>query len=255
MSNNVGTVLGSSLEDMGDELSSSVIHRYAEKVFKPLKDSIPDDGTITSDVLNGGITTLQYGLRNLAIFSVNTHIFEKLTSLGGAYLSYLSFGRVASNFKSKIRSRLSKAKSRGWRGKALQYFISDSRNEELSRVEKVKLAHRMSDTYHSELRSERTNMSRDKHHLTHLAQFSHDRDYNQRMAIYIRKTKTGTWTREDKKLYESVAGKLPVGTNFSRLSEKLNSYSEFAKTAEGQINNLAESLMDTLTTMHIEKPR
>ena len=76
------------------------------------------------------------------------------------------------------------------------------------------------------------------------------------VELMTMKTKTGTWTKsaEDRRLYERATGhKLKAGVSWSKLSEKLNSFQEFAKNAENEVISKAQVEFDTWVASGLKK--
>jgi len=243
----MSNIIGNSIEDFIDDLSTSLVHRELKEAFGPLLSSLNADDNVFNDALASALSTLQYGIASSVLMYIQNQVVPYLYKRATVYYTYLIAGKVTRAIAKKVKS------SKSFRAKKLGIgLLSDTT---VHRIEKAKIANDMIThldntqlKYHQIQNDTKNSITKS----TLGAKFS---DKDKYVHLYTQKTRTGTWTKsnEDKELYIKAVGQLPAGASWSKMVDKLNTYSEFAVSLEDKILNLAQVQLDTLTAEKIRK--
>ena len=252
---NTSQIVDNTYEDFTDELSSSFIYSYSKQVFDPIKSKINTGSENLDEAIESAISTFEAGVRIQAMIIAQKFLYEKIIKLGEVYFSYIVAGSLVQGAKSKLKRALEKAKTKSLRGRALKGFLSMFDFSKSDRVSQAQLANDMFREHNQTFLQEKTNHIKHKQNLINQAFQTENIQTNKKMQLYMHKSRTGTWknTTNDKKLYESIVGKLQTGVTWSKLYKQLNQFSEYTLTAEKEIVNFSRVLLDNLTAMQYEK--
>ena len=236
------------VEDGVEDFVSAFLFRRMEKLTKPfLKDF--DSASEFDEAMQSIIQTLAMGLQMYAYTMIMNFFFERSVKIGTALWVYISAG----TFKKAL---LNKLKNSNFKGKKLLRTVSTVLGADKT-AERVQVAQIMRDNvnsfdahkFHFQNQQQKAEDRMDKmaNNATNLKQ-ANEQSY---LTRFSHKTLTGTWENNtiDKKLYEKATGaKLSeTGTaSWANLYAELNKYTQFAKTVDNEITNLATSLQMVL---------
>lgn len=245
----VSQIASNTSEDFIDEAVSGYTYHYTKQAFEPLLNKIADgnEDSILREALEGSIMTLQFGIMNAVIMTVTEYAFVKLATTSALILAFLKGSYVAQKVKNVVAGVIGAipivGRGFGEAVKATGGFLSADRQII------AQMGNSTSNNMTSLVSQERQNqiMIRQAQHnyADHISasaiKLKQNGD-NKYLTIFTHKTMTGTWlnSAEDKRIYEKATNTKVAqsGTaTWSVLSEKLNKFSSFAKTAEGAILN------------------
>jgi hypothetical protein len=245
----VTQIASNTSEDFIDEAVSGYTYHYTKQAFEPLLNKIAggNEDSILREALEGSIMTLQFGIMNAVIMSVTEYAFAKIATGATITIAFLKGTYVAQKAKNIIAGALSGipfvGKGAGEAVKATAGFLSSDRQLI------AQMANSSSNNMASLVSQERQNqiMIRKAQHdyadnVTANAIKLKSNGDNKYLTIFTHKTMTGTWMNatEDRRIYEKATNTKvqQSGTaTWSVLHEKLNSFSSFARTAEGVVLN------------------
>lgn len=249
-------IVSSSGEDFIDELSSTLTYQYANQIFAPTVNKLGQSDSVVDNALSGALTTLQYGIMNLVIMSVTEYAITKTSLVAGSIFVYLKATNVAKKTKGVIAGALGSIPfvGRGLGNIVMSVGSFVTKDRELV----AKMAMDSSNNLTTVISQERQNQILIKNQKYKKIDTTVDRAVNIRghsrtknMDLYMHNFKTGSWkkTQKHKKLYEDCTGQ-KMGENGltwnANFVQKLNSYSEFAISSEGQIFSNAKATLDLL---------
>jgi hypothetical protein len=246
MSNKVTGIADNAYEDFLDEYSSGYIFNYVSDYFKPIKAKY-DSGSALDEAIQSSLSTIEFGVRNYAMILVNQYLYEKLKTLSYSYLAYIFAG------KAKV---LSKIKSKGIVGRNVSRVfkifgnIIGSTDE---RIQMTKIANNLSKEVNTTVMNQKQLVSSNKNHMDKLSLSAESKHIDKNLQLYMHKTRTGTWSRDDRKIYVSMHGSLKKGLTWNKLYPELNKFVQFTLTAEGEVANLPKVLLDNLTAQNVGK--
>ena len=236
------------VEDGVEDFISAFLFRRMEKLTKPfLKDF--DSGSEFDEAMQSFIQTLAMGLQMYAYTMVMNFLFERGVKIVGSMWTYI----VAGALKKKIVDKIKDSKFKGNKAfKTLSLVLGSDRTSE--RIAVAGLIQNNVNSFdahkfHFQNQQQKAEDRMDKmaNNATNLKQ-ANEQSY---LTRFSHKTLTGTWENNtiDKKLYEKATGaKLSeTGTaSWANLYVELNKYTQFAKTVDNGITNLATSLQMVL---------
>ncbi len=236
------------VEDGVEDFISAFLFRRMEKLTKPfLKDF--DSGSEFDEAMQSFIQTLAMGLQMYAYTMVMNFLFERGVKIVGSMWTYI----VAGALKKKIVDKIKDSKFKGNKAfKTLSLVLGSDRTSE--RIAVAGLIQNNVNSFdahkfHFQNQQQKAEDRMDKmaNNATNLKQ-ANEQSY---LTRFSHKTLTGTWENNtiDKKLYEKATGaKLSeTGTaSWANLYVELNKYTQFAKTVDNEITNLATSLQMVL---------
>lgn len=249
MASKVSQIAGNSSEDFIDEAVSGYTYLYARQAFEPLLNKIAGDkeDSILREALQSAIMTLQFSIMNAVMITVTEYCFTKVAGGATITIAFLKSTYIAQKAKNIIAGALGSVpfvgRGLGETVKATGSFLASDRKEI------AQMANNTSNNLTTVVSQERQNQimirgSQQKYadNVTSNAVSLKQSGDNKYLTIFNHKTMTGTWlnTSEDKRIYEKATNTKVAqsGTaTWSVLHEKLNQFSEFAKTAEGVIMN------------------
>lgn len=235
MSSTTTDIINNSLEDFRDEYSETVLTRYVNSAFAPLKENLGDSDF--DEALASALSTLQSGVYTLALNYVNDVLLPNLLVRGVAIWSYIISGRVVQGLSRFTRHRFSNIRS----GRIMRRVLSVLTDGQSERTARASVANDVV-THLETMQSNRERIANDTQlSLNSIAMDSSSSSHA--LLLYTQKTNTGTWTssNEDKKLYQrATKTKLKSGVSWSKLAIQLNTYQSFAKDMENNIINQAQ---------------
>ncbi len=249
----LGNILGNSVEDGIDDFVSSFLFRKMREYTEPVKKDFESDSDFDGAVQNF-ITTLSMGLTLYAYM----HIMEYIRKAGTRFTMLWAY-IVAGKMKEKIK-KLKPTSKIGKKGLRLATAVigADKTGEriQVAKIINDNLNHIDNKIYQD--KNIRMNMENRLLDMGGKASQIKGVSSQENFNLYLHKTKTSTWlnTNADKKLFERVTGEKITDSSaesWSKLVEKLNQYSEFAKNSEGQIFNLTEALLKVVNRSGVVK--
>lgn len=249
-------IVNNSGEDFVDELCSSITYKYANQIFSPTVKKLNESDSLVDNALGGAVSTLQFGMMNMVIQSVTEYAITKVSFVGGAIFVFLKTTNVAKKVKGLISGGLGAipfvGKGLGKMVDSVGSFVAKDR-ELIS-----KMAMDTSNNMTTVISQERQNQIMVKQSKYQKIDRTLQNAVNMRgqgrakqFQYFAHKTKTGTWnkTAYNKKLYEECTGQ-KFGENGllwnADFIKRLNSFSEFATTAEGKILNQTKATVDLI---------
>ena len=231
-------------EDLWDEFISCSVNNTISSAFGKKK----QDESCQDEALQSAISTLEISLRMYAIQSLTKIFYDRFITLAGALYVYISGGSLLGKIKSKVSSK-------GLVGKSVGKLIGSVVD---NRTQKAKIAMNFVKEHEQALQESKKSYQKDREYLTTTVTSAKGDTDNKNLNLFTIKTKTGTWSKssKDRKVYEKATGyKLKAGESWSKLSQQLNQFQEFATDTENKIVNLAQAQLDNLTTLGVEKVR
>lgn len=244
----IADISKNAIEDGAEEFISAYVYRRSEKLAQHFTKDFDsgsefDDAAETAvrTLIQGGATYIYTGLMNI--------ILDRGLKISGALWSYI----VAGAMKKRILEKIKQSKLKGNKAvKALTMVLGSDRTSE--RIQVAQLIQSNVDS----IDSHRFNLQK-THVKTHsnLDNFAgsmtnlRNSAENSILVRFNQKTATGTWENNsvDKKLYEKATG-IKIGEagdgNWSNLYLKLNKYTDYYKSLDGEITNLATVLQKML---------
>lgn len=255
MAGKVSQIASNTGEDFIDEAVSGYTYLYTKQAFEPLLNKIADgdENSVMREALEGSIMTLQFGIMNAVIMTVTEYAFAKLATTAALTIAFLKGTYIAQKVKNIVGGLLGAipfvGRGLGEAVKATGGFLSADRQII------AQMGNSTSNNMTTLVSQERQNqimIRQAQHnyadHVTSSAIKLKSNGDNKYLEIFRHKTMTGTWmnTTEDKRIYEKATNTKVAqsGTaTWSVLSDKLNKFSSFATTAQGEImNNVKTSL-------------
>ncbi len=243
-------------EDFVDELSSSIVYKYSKGVFGPTLKKLNESDDLVDNALGGAIQTLQFGMMNMVIISVTEYAMTKTAFVSGAIFVFLKTTNIAKRVKGIMVGALGAIPFVG-RGLAK---VADSVGSFVTKDREVisNMAMSTSNNMSTVISQERQTQVMIKQSKYRKIDSTLDNAISIRgqgrqkqFGYFTHKTKTGTWSKTtyNKKLYEDCTGQ-KFGQNGLVWNldfiDKLNGFSEFAKTAEGKIFSQAKATVDLI---------
>ena len=229
------------LEDGVEDFTQSFIYRRMQKLTKPfLKDF--ETGSEFDDAMQSFINTLSMGLALYAYTKVMHFFFQRGAKVFGALWTYI----IAGAMKKKLVQKLKNSNFKGKKAfKTVGLMMGSDRTSD--RIEIAKIAQdnvKSFDQHKMHYENQSQNASNNLDNFAQTGSFMKNGVDNSSFNMYTHKTFTGTWqnTNQDKKLFTKVTGKtlteLGLGS-WSKIYLQLNKYTEFAKTVDNEVTNLA----------------
>lgn len=249
MASNLKDIGANAIEDGVDDFVSSFLFRRMQNLTKPFLKDFESDSEFDG-AMQSFIQTLSMGLTLYAYTKIMSFFFERGAKIAGTLWAYIVAGRL----KQALANKLKNSSFKGNKAfKVLGLVAGTDRTAE--RIEVAKLVKDNVNSFDSHkqhfqnqfqgLDSKFDNFSISATGL----KGSTDRSQINR---FTHKTLTGTWkpTNADKKLYEVATGVKLSETgdgSWSKVYEQINKYNDFSKTVDGEITNLATTLIMALS--------
>lgn len=249
-------------EDYIDELTTGIVYKYKDYVFSGFDEKkLKTDGEdVMAEALKGASQTLQFSIMNAVIFSVTEYAMKGVAHT--AIFLYLKSGRAIN----KVRKGFGNIPivGKGLTATA-SFFTSLAIGNQEERIAMAKMANDSTDNMTTVLSQERQNQTMQLSHkrtqmLNTLGLASNNKGLRdtKKTEAYYHKMKTGSWanTTLDKNLFLSVVPREYVKQPFafnSSFVKKLNGFTEFAKSSEDKLVNLAQAHLDNMTSHNLTK--
>ena len=254
----VSSIAENTVEDAIDDGVSNLVYALGNCTFGDSSHSKKCDGLVKDafeEALEGAGQTLKFTIMSAAIYRTTTYIMPKIIIGSTAIFTYIKAGRVIN----KVRKAINETSILGFKlgrvgstslGLATKLAIGNQDE----RLAMSSMANKNIDSMTTALSKEREiatmQVSAQKQQVMTTLGLNHEakglRD-NKKIEAYHFKMKSGSWTKskEDKKLFTSVVPKEYILEGFiwnSVFVDKLNTYTEYARTKENEIVNLAQML-------------
>ncbi len=244
MSNTITGIGTNAVQDGVEDFTQSFIYRRMQKLTKPFLKNY-ESGSEFDDAMQSFIQTLSMGAALYAYTKITSFFFDRGIKLAGLLWAYI----VAGTMKKKIIDKLKKSKFKGKKAfKALSLVLGSDRTAE--RIEVAKMIKDDVKSFDNHKFHYQNQQQRASNNLDSFAQTGGimKRGFDDSsIQLFNHKTFSGTWlnTSEDRKLFIKVTGKKLVESgsgSWSKLHLELNKYTEFHKTVDGEVTNLATLL-------------
>ncbi len=256
--NPIGNVFANTGEDFVDEFVSSIVYAETNNVMKDIKEKLNlSQDSYLDEAIEGALMTLQFGLMNSTIMLVTEYAIVKSSAILLGLVAFIK-GRAIVH---KVRKYSSDIMNEiGSKGRMVGKFLGHGTKVLIgTQEETIAIAKMTNDTANniiSALGQERQNqihlqngkvqrVDNQKSNLYGIRNTSRSKD----MEMFYHKFKTGTWqkTPQDKKLYFNCTGQddIKVPWNLDYVN-RINQYSDFTKTAEGNVYSNAKATLDMI---------
>jgi hypothetical protein len=254
------------LEDFNDELITGITYKYANKMFKPLEDSLTsDEDSVLNEALEGALSTLKFSIMNAVIISVTNYASVKLIQASGIIFAYVKTGRITKvlrNLSERLKTlpMVGRVSSR-----VVRFGIDAVVGDQKERIAIANMANNnvnnlasiVSKERHNQILIKKSGLDHFDNNLKTNQGYVKEK-YNQKRSLFDSKFRSASWTisTDDKQLYQDV-----TGYNFSikpqkfnqEFVDKLNSVSDVATDVEGNIINASQAHVDYITTLGYQK--
>lgn len=262
---NVTNVLSSTGEDFVDELTSLIVFKEGNSIFGDIKKKLDlKEDSVLDEAIEGALSTLQYGMMNMVIVLVTEYALTKSVFVLSSLFTYIKGRRIVRNIAKATTSIVSKLGPVGWAvGKSIDSVTNvlvANQNETLAIAN---MANSSSNNLISAVGQERQNQIMIKGQKLKRVDNTKNNMYSVRnkareknMDLYVHKFETGTWrkTPKDKKLYFDNTGQNPQLVVFNTdFVKKLNSYSKYYETAQGDIYNETKATFELMTQLGVSR--
>ncbi|MDY0327556.1 MAG: hypothetical protein RBR07_04830 [Arcobacteraceae bacterium] len=264
-STNLKYVPQNATEDFLDEISTCVVYKYANETLKPIEQQLQDDDKCHYEALSSALSTFKFGVMNAVIMMITEYTLKKMGVGAVMIWSYLKGGRALSKAKDFVTSKLShKSKGRAV-GRMLNNVTSIANGTQEERIALAKMANdnlnNLMTNVHQEKQTQTSyeGIKRDSFHsLLDLGTKKGREGFQKNNQAFLFKMQTGTWitTSDDKKLFEKATGVKVQETgqsSWSNLVQTLNKYAPVAKDYNDNLVNLAQTNLNLLTTMNLQR--
>ena len=264
MANKAGAIAENTVEDFIDDGTSNLVYAIGNCYFGHAPKNKKCDKVVDSafdEALEGATQTLKFSVMNAVIYSVSAYLMPRLLAGSTVIFGYVKGSRIIKKLKKGVSSKL-----KGNRGSKLLKKITSvlfGTQEEILAMSGM--ANNNLNNLTTVISTERqTQINKQSYQRKQLMQTldlnvqSKGLNDNKKIEAYHFKMKTGTWTTStaDKNLFRSVVPKEYIQDTFSFNSafiEKLNSHTQYAKSLEGKIINIAQAQVDMMTNHGLSK--
>lgn len=232
------------LEDGVEDFASNFIYRRMRRLTEPLKDGYKSDSEF-DEAMTSFINTLSMGLAMYALNKIMGFFFQRGAKLMTAMFTYIVYGKIANKIANKIKN--TKTRGKPFLKRAIMLTGLDRTPE---RIEMMKIAQSNVDSFDKNkmhYENQNANLQKQMDSLSSsVSTFKGSKDLKG-ITMFKDLTDRGAWqnTTAHKKIYETATGyKLSESGKlaWSSLYKELNKFTSFAKTAEGEINNLTQAI-------------
>jgi hypothetical protein len=258
----VASIAENTVEDAIDDGVSNLVYALGNCTFGDSSSSKKCDGVVKDafdEALEGAGNTLKFTIMSAAIYRTTTYIMPKIIIGSTAIFTYIKAGRYINKMRKAINETSILGVKVGRVGSVslglLTKLTIGNQNERLAMSS---MANKNVDSMTTALSKEREiatmQVSAQKRQVMSTLGLNHEakglRD-NKKIEAYHFKMKTGTWakTTDDKKLFYSVVPKEYIKTDFqfnTAFVDQLNSFTEYARTTENEIFNLAQMIAKSM---------
>jgi hypothetical protein len=261
----IGNVAEATIEDLVDEGSSNLVYGLANNYWQDGFTSNPSETLDKQFIrawdyaIEGAEQTMKFSIINGSIAIVSKYVIDKLILSGGLFFLWVKKRTLLIKLNDKIKNKQYFGKAGSAKVSKVLDLLSGQKDEDLKLVG---MANDSANTISSAISVERQTMTMQvsqqrKQLMTSLglAQGSKGLNDKKKLVAYNLKMKTGTWSIADKKLfYDCVPKQYLAGLAFNQtFIEKLNSYTEYAKSTEDKLVNLAQTHLDLMTASGLSK--
>lgn len=249
MAVNLTDIGKNAVEDGVEDFVSSFLYRRMQLLTKPFLKDFEGDSEF-DEAMQSFIQTLSMGITIYAHTKIMNFFFERGVKIGVALWTYI----VAGTFKKKL---LQKLKNSNFKGKKLLRTASTilGADKTSERIQVAQIMRQNVDSFDSHkfhFQNQHLVMESKMDKMASTSATLRNSTEKSILTRFTHKTFTGTWknTSVDKKLYEKATGvKLAESGDgsWTSLFDKLNKYTEFAKTTDDEIVNLSTSLQMVLS--------
>lgn len=260
----VGSIAEATAEDLIDEGVSNLVYSIGNCYFGGTTNqnctNVVDNAF--NEAIEGATQTLRYSIMTAVIFKVSEYAITRLVLGGGALYAYIKSGGLIAKGKKFFENKQFYGKSGMTRVANALGILNGSKDE---RLKLAGMANDSLNTIPSVIAQERQVLTIQKSEqrkqlMTTLGLNQKSKGLNdtKKIEIYLYKMKTGTWevSVNDKKLFESIVPKSYRKEDYSfnlAFVQKLNSFTEYAKTTEDKLVNLAQTHLDLITASNLSK--
>lgn len=264
-SNSIVMIGENTAEDFIDEGVSSLVYGIANQYWSTSLSSSASKSLLeigkqaVLDALEGAEQVLRFSIMNSVITKVTTYAMNKLVISAGLFYTYVKSGGFLKKMKDKISGKSFKGKAGMYMMKTMIDTASGTEQERLKLVGMANdSVNNVTDIIAKERQTAVMQVTQQRNELMQtlgLSQKSKGLNDNKKLEAYYLKMKTGTWSIADRKLfYDCVPKQYLNGLQFNQsFLDKLNSYSEYAKTTENKLVNLAQTHLDLMTASNLSK--
>lgn len=246
MSTKIKHVVGSSVENGVEDFFSAFIFNRMREITKPFLSSYESESEF-DEAMQSFINTLAMGMAIYALNKIMTFFFERGAKMLGSMYTYIIAGKLKKAVVNKIKN--SSKNSRGGRLlRKVGFLMGADRTSE--RIEMMKIAQSNVDSFdqhkfHYENQHMQTKSNLDMFGGS-IAGLKGAKD-NKSVTLFTDLTFRGAWknSSEHKKIYENATGSKLSATgqgSWNNLHTELNKFTNFHKTANDEVTNLATSL-------------
>lgn len=258
------------IEDGIDEGISNIVYAIGSCYFGDGAEKNPKCNDIVKsafdEALEGAGNTLKYSIMNAVIYRTTEYAISKIIIGSGTIYLWIKKRRVVNSVKKAVTDGLGGIPIvGGFLSGAVKGGIELANGNQAENLALAQMANNNLNNLTTVISQERQNQilmrsSQNKQVMQSL-KLNHDakglRD-SKKINAYLFKMKTGTWTNtsEDKKLFQSVVPKEYIKEGFmynSSFVDKLNKHTEYAKTVEGELMNLAQTNLDMITANNLSQ--
>ena len=265
----VDSITTNTAEDFIDEGVSNLVYSLGNCYFGGGSKGTGCSNIVESsfkEALEGAGQTLKYTIMSAVIMRVTEYAMVKLITGGGLIYLWIKKRRVVNAVKNATASLVEVIPFVGKSGANAIRGVTEIANG--NQAENLAVANMASASMNNiatitgqERQTATIQVNYQKEQLMRtlgLNQKSKGLNDHKKIEAYNYKMKTGTWevTSNDKKLFETVVPKMYRSQDFSfnlAFVQKLNQFSEYAKTTENRLVNLAQVHLDKLTSEKISK--
>lgn len=264
MATTITNILSSTGEDFVDELTSLIVYKESNEVFKKVKDKLQlDENSVLDEALEGAMSTLQFGIMNIVIITVTEYVVVKSALILTSIFAYIKGRRIIKNMIDSASNIISKVGPLGYMAsKGIDSVSGVLVANQTETLTMAKMANSSANNVVSAVGQERQNQIMISGQKLKRVDNTKSNIYDSRntsrskgMDLFIHKFETGTWkdTKKDKKLYYDCTGQeekvFPYNATFI---SSLNSYAPYVKTAKGDIYNQTKATIDLLSKLGVE---
>jgi hypothetical protein len=265
--NSPGVIAEATTEDFIDEGVSNLVYGIANTYWDTgLQKSTDSKKTFKelgqeafNEAIEGAEQTLRFSIMNAVIMTVSTYAIDKLVLTGGSFYLWIKKRTLLKNLSGKIKDKQYFGRTGSAKISKVLDVLSGQKDEDLKMVGMANdSANNIVTSISQERQTTTMQLSQQRNQLLKtlgLSQNSKGLNDKKKLEAYNLKMKTGTWAIADKKLfYDCVPKQYLNGLQFNQsFLDKLNSYSEYAKTTENKLVNLAQTHLDLMTASNLSK--
>lgn len=264
MATKLGGVISNSGEDFVDELTSLIVYKESNELFKNIKSKLDlKEDSILDEAIDGALSTLQFGIMNVVIITVTEYVLTKSVLVLGGIFAFIKTRRIIKNTIDAGSKIIKKMGPLGFgASKAIDSVSGVLVANQTETLTMAKMANSSANNIVSSIGQERQNQIMISGQKLKRIDNTKSNIHNtrntartQNMDLFIHKFETGTWkdTKKDKKLYFDCTGQdekiYPFNLAFVK---QMNEYAPYVRTAKGDIYNQTKATIDLLTKLGVQ---